>query len=87
MNGMMKQLVNLKINSLNTQELIQLGRKYGLILKQQEARQITSLIKQRKVNIFDDSERKQLLRKIAEATTPQLAREIEVLFSKFTSKK
>jgi len=79
----MKQVINLKMNTLTSQELLRLGNKYQLYLSSQQADKIVELIKERKINVFNSLERSQLLQKITESTNSHIAQQIEYIFSKF----
>jgi len=81
----MKQVINLKMNTLTPQELLRLGNKYQLTLSSQQAKKIVDLIKERKINVFNSSERGQLLQKITESTNSDIAQQIEYIFSNFMS--
>lgn len=85
MNHLMKQVINLKMNTLTPQELLRLGNKYQLTLSSQQAKKIVDLIKERKINVFNSSERGQLLQKITESTNSDIAQQIEYIFSNFMS--
>jgi len=81
----MKQVINLKMNTLTPQELLRLGNKYQLTLSSQQAKKIVDIIKERKINVFNSSERGQLLQKITESTNSDIAQQIEYIFSNFMS--
>ncbi|GGE47011.1 hypothetical protein GCM10011391_27270 [Pullulanibacillus camelliae] len=83
MNNIMKQFINLKMNTLTPQELLRLGNKYQLHLSKQQAEKIVGLIKEQKINVFNKSERSQLLQKIALVTNQQIAQQMEYIFSTF----
>lgn len=85
MNHLMKQVINLKMNTLTPQELLRLGNKYQLTLSSQQAKKIVDIIKERKINVFNSSERGQLLQKITESTNSDIAQQIEYIFSNFMS--
>lgn len=80
---MVKQLVNQKINTLSSEELVKLSKQYGLQISRPQAASITKLLKGKHIDIFNDQERHGILRTISKQTNPQLASQINQLFKNF----
>ncbi|WP_132743004.1 DUF2624 domain-containing protein [Scopulibacillus darangshiensis] len=80
---MIKQLVNQKINNMTPDELLKVSRQYGLSLSRSQGAKVSGLLKGREVDIFDDHERKALLKTIAKNIDPGLAVSMNKLFNQF----
>lgn len=83
MNSFIKQLANQKMNRLTPSELENLGKKYGLNITSRESVQVMRIIQSHPVDIFQEQERRNLLREIARTTNPELAKNMEALFKRF----
>lgn len=83
MNPFIKQLANQKINHLTPQELENLCKKYGLNINSRESTQIMRIIRSHPIDIFQEQERRKVLREIAKTTNPELAKSMEALFKRF----
>lgn len=79
-----ESIVNLKINRITASELLKFAGQHGLTLSKTEAEDITKLIRGKSINIFDQSERKQLLGEIEKITSAKKAQQIEKLFDNMT---
>lgn len=79
-----ESIVNLKINRITASELLDFAGQNGLTLKKTEAEEITKLIRGKSVNIFDQTERKQLLKNIEKITGAEKAQKIEKIFYSMT---
>lgn len=79
-----ESIVNLKINRITAIELLEFAGQHGLTLSKTEAEEITKLIRGKSINIFDQTERKQLLQKIEKITGAKKAKQIEQIFHSMT---
>jgi hypothetical protein len=80
-----QQLVNKKIKSVTEKDLMNYGKNYHLSLTNDQAKKVIALLKTKQnLNIFNEKERKQLLREIAKATNLTIARQLNKLFTTFT---
>jgi hypothetical protein len=79
-----ESIVNLKINRITASELLDFAGQQGLTLSKTEAEDITKLIRGKSINIFDQTERKQLLTKIEKITGAKKAKQIEKIFHNMT---
>jgi hypothetical protein len=81
LNALIKQLVNQKINGLNAEELIKLGNKYGVTISRKDAETVINLLHSRgRFDVFQEKERKALLKEIAQKTNADLSQSMEGLF-------
>ncbi|MFY4776380.1 DUF2624 domain-containing protein [Metabacillus sp. RGM 3146] len=78
-----QKIINQKLNNINEAELLQLAKQNSLSLNQKQASQIVSLIQGRNINVFNEQERKDLLKKIAIITSPETAKEVNQLLQQF----
>lgn len=82
-NPLIKQLVNQKLNRMTPGELERLGRKYGLNISARESVLVMEIIQSRSFDIFQNEDRRALLKEITKNTNPTLAKNIEALFRRF----
>ena len=79
-----QNIINHKLNTMTADELLQYADQYQISLSRKEATQIANYIKGKKVNIFNDGERSQLIRELAKITNIHTAKEVNRLLSSFT---
>jgi Protein of unknown function (DUF2624) len=79
-----QNIINHKLNTMTADELLQYADQYQISLSRKEASQIANYIKGKKVNIFNDGERSQLIRELAKITNIHTAKEVNRLLSSFT---
>ncbi|MCC3356702.1 DUF2624 domain-containing protein [Bacillus sp. REN16] len=81
-----QQIVNQKLKTLTPDDLIKYGKQYDIDVTKAQATNVLKLIRKKKhINIFNPDEKNQLLREIAQITSPDVARKLNQLFIKFTS--
>jgi len=81
-----QQIVNQKLKTLTPNDLIKYGKQYDIHVTREQATSVLKLIRKRThINIFNPDEKNQLLREIAQLTSPEVARKLNQLFIKFTS--
>ncbi|WP_070120651.1 DUF2624 domain-containing protein [Bacillus marinisedimentorum] len=81
--NLFQSVVNQKLNTLDAEELLKYAALYKLNISKKEAQQIAAMMNGKNINIFNDSERKKLLQKIARQVNPELAKELHHLFKQF----
>ena len=79
-----QNIINHKLNTMTADELLKYADQYQISLSRKEATQIANYIKGKKVNIFNDGERSQLIRELAKITNIHTAKEVNRLLSSFT---
>lgn len=79
-----ESIINLKINRITSDELLQFANQHRVSLSKKEADDISSLLRGKSVNIFNAAERKTLLAKISQMTSPSKAKQIETMFHNLT---
>jgi Protein of unknown function (DUF2624) len=79
-----QNIINHKLNTMTADELLQYADQYQISLSRKEATQIANYVKGKKVNIFNDGERSQLIRELAKITNIHTAKEVNRLLSSFT---
>ena len=79
-----QNIINHKLNTMTADELLQYANQYQISLSRKEASQIANYVKGKKVNIFNDGERSQLIRELAKITNIHTAKEVNKLLSSFT---
>ena len=79
-----QNIINHKLNTMTADELLQYANQYQISLSRKEATQIADYVKGKKVNIFNDGERSQLIKELAKITNIHTAKEVNRLLSSFT---
>ncbi|MFC4320800.1 DUF2624 domain-containing protein [Litchfieldia salsa] len=81
------KIVNQKIKTITVDELLSYSSKYDISLTRPQAQKAIKYLKSKadtKIDIFDSEERKKLLKEIAKVTSPEVARQLNILFNEFT---
>jgi hypothetical protein len=79
-----ESIINHKINTITADELLKYAMQFNIAVNRQQAKRIAEYLRGKKINIFDDGQRAQLIREIAKAAGPQTAREVNKLFAELT---
>jgi hypothetical protein len=79
-----KSIINHKINTITADELVKYANQFNISVTRQQAVKIAEYLRGKNVNIFDDSQRTQLVKEIAKAAGPATAREVNKLFIQLT---
>ncbi|WP_078379679.1 DUF2624 domain-containing protein [Sutcliffiella halmapala] len=79
-----QQIVNKKLNNITPDELIHYGLQYDISLTNDQAKKISALLQSKKVNVFNTSERIQLMKDVAKITGHETAKKVNQLFTEFT---
>ncbi|OZI13059.1 DUF2624 domain-containing protein [Bacillus sp. FJAT-42315] len=80
---LVQHLINQRAQTITADELMKYARGLSISLKQEEAEKIAGQLRRKKIDLFNDGERIQLLKDIARITNEQTARKINRLFSMF----
>jgi hypothetical protein len=81
-----QSIINHKINTITAEELVKYANQFNISVTRQQAVKIAEYLRGKNVNIFDDSQRAQLVKEIARAAGPATAREVNKLFIQLTKK-
>jgi hypothetical protein len=81
-----QSIINHKINTISADELIKYANQFNISVTRQQAVKIAEYLRGKNVNIFDDSQRAQIVKEIAKAAGPATAREVNKLFIQLTKK-
>lgn len=79
-----ENIINHKVNTITTDELLKYAGQFQVAISREHAKKIAEYLRSKKVNIFNDNERSQLVREIAKIAGPETAREVNRLFIQFT---
>lgn len=82
--SLFEQIINHKVNTITGRELFQYGEQFQINITKAEADKIAAYVRGKKINLFQENERAQLLQQIASMTSPETAEKISILFQKFT---
>lgn len=78
-----ENIVNHKINTITAEELLKYANQFQVPLSYSQAKQISTYLRGKNINIFSDSERHHLLREISKLTGPATAQAVNQLFLQF----
>ena len=78
-----QHLINQRAQMMTGDELLKYAKGLRIPLQKEEAEKIAGRLRRKKVDLFDDGERAQLLREIANITNEQTAKKLNQLFSMF----
>ncbi|MEH7074066.1 DUF2624 domain-containing protein [Neobacillus drentensis] len=81
-----QSIINHKINTITAEELLKYAEQFNISVSNQQAGKIAEYLRGKNVNIFDDSQRAQLVKEIAKTAGPTTAREVNKLFMQLTKK-
>jgi len=79
-----ESVINHKINTITAEELVKYAAQMNITLTRQQAKKIVDYVRGKNINIFNDTQRAQLVREIAKTAGPQTAREANQLFMQLT---
>ena len=74
-----QQIVNKKLNNITANELLKLSKEYQIPITEDQAQKIVSLIKGKNINIYSHIERIELIKQIAQVTSPSTAQQVNTL--------
>ncbi|MCA1031767.1 DUF2624 domain-containing protein [Bacillus timonensis] len=80
-----QQIVNQKLSAITVSDLLSYSKQYNIQISRDQAQKVVTILRNKKINIFDLSERKSLLKDIAKITSPEIARQVNTIFNKFTN--
>lgn len=82
--SLFENIINHKISTITADELLKYANQFQISITQPEAVQIAAYLRGTRVNIFNDVERKKLVKEIAKIAGVDTAREVNRLFLQFT---
>ncbi|WP_420795699.1 DUF2624 domain-containing protein [Lederbergia galactosidilytica] len=82
---MIKNMVNLKVNMITSEELLKYAKQFHFEVSRDEADKIAAYLRGKNFDIFDDRTRSQIVREVAKISGPKTAKELNKLFIQFTS--
>lgn len=79
-----ESIINHKINTMTTDELLKYAKQYQINVKRDQAKKIADYLKGKQVNIFDPTQRAALVKEIAKVAGAETAKEVNKLFIQLT---
>ncbi|MGD6832228.1 DUF2624 domain-containing protein [Bacillus haimaensis] len=79
-----QQIVNKKLHNISPEELMNYSAQYNISLTSDQAKKVSALLQSKKVNVFNTSERIQLMKEVAKITGHETAKKVNQLFMEFT---
>lgn len=82
-----QQLVNKRLRTVTVKDVIKYSKNYQIPISVEQAKKIVAILRSKqKLNIFNDDERKAVLREIAKQTNVNIARQFNKVFMTFMKK-
>lgn len=81
--GMIENFINYKIGTITSEQLFKYAQQFNFDVTEQQADRVAKYLRSERVNIFNDSDRTELVKKIAVEVDPQTARKLNQLFLQF----
>jgi transcriptional/translational regulatory protein YebC/TACO1 len=79
-----ESIINHKVNTITPEELIKYANQFNISVSPQQAKKIAEYLRGKNINIFDTTQRAQLVKQIAKSAGPETAREVNKLLIQFT---
>lgn len=79
-----ENIINHKVSTMTAEELLKYANQFKISISKEQAAQIASYLRGKQVNIFDDRERKLLIKEIAKTAGVETAKQVNQLFLLFT---
>lgn len=79
-----ESIINHKINTITAEELVKYANQFNITVSRGQAIKIAEYLRGKNINIFDNTQRAQLVKQIAKAAGPETAREVNNLLIQFT---
>lgn len=80
----LENIINHKINTITSEELMKYANQFQIKITKGQADKIAAYLRGKHVNIFNNSERIQVIKEIARIAGLDVAREVNRLFLQFT---
>jgi len=80
--NIIQTIINKKVNGITPKELLKLSQQYQVTITPDQANKIAVLMNGKNINIYDLTQRKQLLAQIANVTSTGTAQQIDTIFQK-----
>jgi hypothetical protein len=79
-----ESIINHKISTMTAEELLKYANQFQIAISRQQAEQIANYLRGKQVNIFNEGERKLLIKEIAKTAGVDTAKQVNQLFLLFT---
>lgn len=79
-----ENIINHKVSTMTAEELMKYANQFQIPVTKQQATLIADYLRGKKVNIFNEEERRQLVREIAKVAGVDTAKQVNQLFLMFT---
>ncbi|KGA95919.1 hypothetical protein AJ85_15695 [Alkalihalobacillus alcalophilus ATCC 27647 = CGMCC 1.3604] len=83
MNPIMQQLVNHKVNSLSSTELLQLSEQYQIPLNEQQANKVIQILRTEKINVANTEQIHRILNRLQTEVDPYVSNVVQQLMQQF----
>lgn len=79
--NLFQKMMNYKLNTITTKELLSLAKQYGISITEEEAKKIAQFLNGKRYNIFQQKEKELVIQKIEEICGVKTAKEVEKLLN------
>lgn len=84
MNAIMQQLVNHKVNSLTTGELLQLAKQHQIALTNEQAKKVISILRSEEINVANQEQVNRILHRLQTEIDAHVSSVIKQLLQQFS---
>ena len=81
---LIQNMINFKVNSITGDELYKYAKQFNVSLSKGDAEKIATYLRGKRVDLFNDQSRAQVIKEIAKITSPETAKQINQIFIQFT---
>ncbi|MGM9926645.1 MAG: DUF2624 family protein [Bacillus sp. (in: firmicutes)] len=82
----LESIINMKLNGIQGHELKQIAKQYGVFLSSEEAEAIAFKLRGKNYNIFNPTQRKEVVNQISAIVGTNKAKQIENVFLSMTGR-
>ncbi|KKB33245.1 DUF2624 family protein [Bacillus thermotolerans] len=79
----LQHFINQRVQTITAEELLKYADGLDIPLRRREAEEIAFRLRRRRVDLFDEYQREELLREVADITGEQTARKLQKLLAMF----
>ncbi|WP_062046340.1 DUF2624 family protein [Bacillus sp. JCM 19034] len=83
MNSIMQQLINQKVNSITSPELLDLAKSYNISLSKDQADKVIAILRTEKINVADQKQLERILHRLQTEVDPYVTSVIQQLLKQF----
>ncbi|MFC0473496.1 DUF2624 family protein [Halalkalibacter kiskunsagensis] len=84
MNAIIQQLINNKVNSLTTNELLDLANQYNIKISSAQAEKVISILRSEKIDVTNKAQIERLIQRLQTEVDPHVSSVVQQLLQQFS---